>query len=176
MRCSLVSICCRCKTRAPNPFDEVDAVTKDCLIPDSIPASGSPNRPVRSLSRGQSFAQVARESQSEKGIPFQAWTVVPSEWGGGLPPEHASPIVPAEQPSETISQPLLQKWLNNSEKKPLHPTSSKLPHVGSPRHSTARQCTARDGTHLKSQQHHFCCALAEDLRQNTIRAGYTGVR
>ncbi len=34
------------------------------------------------LTREQSFAQVARENQSERTLSFQAWHVAPSPWGG----------------------------------------------------------------------------------------------
>ncbi len=37
------------------------------------------------LTREQSFAQVARENQSERTLSFQAWHVAPSPWGGQVP-------------------------------------------------------------------------------------------
>jgi hypothetical protein len=50
-------------------LEEVRA-TADGLLPDSIPASEWQGRPGHSFSRERNFAQVAREKQSEKDIPF----------------------------------------------------------------------------------------------------------
>ncbi len=74
----------------------------------------------------QSFAQVTRENQSDKDIPFHTWTVNPGQWGGRLPPENAGPITPLEQTSVTSVQPLLQEWLDSSESSPFsqHPPDS----------------------------------------------------
>ncbi len=87
--------------------------TADGLLPDSIPASEWQGRPGHSFSREQSFAQVAREIQSEKDIPFNTWTVDPGQWGGRLPLENAGPITPLEQTAVTRLQPLLQEWLDS---------------------------------------------------------------
>ncbi len=90
-------------------------VTADGLLPDSIPASEWQGRPGHSFSREQSFAQVARENQREKDIPFHTWTVGPGQWGGRLPLENVGPITPLEQTLVTRLQPLLQVWLDSSE-------------------------------------------------------------
>ena len=75
------------------------------------------------LTRAQSFAQVARENQSESALSFQAWHVVPNSWGGRVPSGDISPVgrsVPA------VSTPSWQEWVGQSEANPFsqHPPPS----------------------------------------------------
>ena len=144
-------------------LEEVGA-TADGLLPDSIPASEWQGRPGHSFSREQSFAQVARENQSEKDIPFHTWTVNPGQWGGRLPPENAGPITPLEQTSVTSLQPLLQEWLDSSESSPFsqHPPDSLM--------SAVQDILLCDNAQHATEHilHHSDSAFAQSLPKSTV--------
>ena len=85
-----------------------------------------PRSPVRNgpmLTREQSFAQVARENQSESALSFQAWHVVPNSWGGRVPLGDISPVA---QSVPGASAPSWQEWVGQSEANPFsqHPPPS----------------------------------------------------
>ena len=90
---------------------------------DSVLPPRSPVRNGLMLTREQSFAQVARENQSESALSFQAWHVVPNSWGGRVPLGDTSPV---GQSIPLVSAPSWQEWVGHSEANPFsqHPPPS----------------------------------------------------
>ena len=96
------------------------------------------------LTREQSFAQVARENQSERTLSFQAWHVAPSPWGGRVPL--------GDPGMDSLGGHSSSLWLTSSSigtllagvawtirDKSLHSTSATFFCVGSPEYPGARQ-------------------------------------
>ena len=83
---------------------------------DYVQPPRSPVRYCPMLTREQSFAQVARENQSESALSFQAWHVVPNRWGGRVPSGDISPV---GQSFPAVSAPSWKEWIGQSEANPF---------------------------------------------------------